>query len=64
MTVPAISMSASADRLGKNWTADSQAQDLLDGAGDQLGPAAQQLDGPGVRSRVNTQWVIVLTVES
>ena len=48
MTVPAISMSASADRLGKNWTDDWRRRISSMAPGDQLRPAAQQLEGPGV----------------
>ena len=64
MTVPPISMSAVALRLGKNCTADCTRR-TSSIAGDQFRPARAAARGtPGLRSSVSTQWAIVLTVES
>ena len=65
MTVPPISMSASSGPAGKELDRRLEAQDFLDGAGDQTpagGAAARGI--PGFRSMVSTQWEIGLTVES
>ena len=64
MTVPAISMSARAVRLGKNWTDDSRRRTSSTPGTISSGRRRSSSRASGFRSRVSTQWEIRLTVES
>jgi hypothetical protein len=64
MVVPAISMSASAERLGKNCTEDCSRRTSSTALGIKSGLLRNNSIDHGLRSTVSTQCEIKLTVES
>jgi hypothetical protein len=64
IVVPAISMSASAERVGKNWTDDCSRSTSSMAPGINSGLPRNNSIDPGLRNTVSTQCEIRLTVES
>jgi hypothetical protein len=64
IVTPAMSMSASADRVGKNCTEDCSRSTSSMAPGIKSGRRRNNSIAPGLRSTVSTQCEIRLTVES